>query len=107
MVPQLDPYRTGSTGELGLHAANLAESCEQVLRSLMQNLHLLPLHFQDILAVLRKTVESKFPESPQAAYTAVGNFLFLRFLIPVLLSPKSFNLVDGKTPVFFSDKPRY
>ncbi len=94
---QLDPSRLQDSCEAGLHAANLEDACELVLKSLMQNLHQLPLQFQDILAVMRKSVQEKYPDFPDAAYTSVGNFLFLRFLVPVLLSPCSFDLIDGNS----------
>ena len=62
---------------------NSVEDCPSVMRAVFKN--------------IQATVAAKYPaESIKVVkYTAVTGFLFLRFFVPAILSPKLFNLMDS------------
>ena len=48
----------------------------------------------EVLAHVKGTIEKYFPHSTHIAF---GNFLFLRFISPAIVSPEGFGLANGKT----------
>ena len=52
--------------------------------------------FYELFSYLRKEVTQKFAShNSSTEYTALSGFLFLRFLVPAILSPHNFNLTIG------------
>lgn len=47
-----------------------------------------------ISKILKQTSSAKFPEVKTVAQTAVGGFLFLRFICPAIVSPEGFEVVS-------------
>ncbi|KAI9205872.1 Rho GTPase activation protein [Polychytrium aggregatum] len=53
-----------------------------------------PPELLSIFARIKDVVSKKFPEDPNAIYSAVSGFIFLRFFCPTILSPKLFGIMS-------------
>lgn len=72
------------------NCTNLTRLAQQILNSLVKTTHLLPTAFRNVCGFLQKAVAARFPEH---SLSAVGGFMFLRFVCPALVAPDSFGLV--------------
>eukprot|EP00123_Amoebidium_parasiticum_P018882 comp24309_c3_seq2/m.45708 comp24309_c3_seq2/g.45708 ORF comp24309_c3_seq2/g.45708 comp24309_c3_seq2/m.45708 type:complete len:344 (-) comp24309_c3_seq2:403-1434(-) len=59
----------------------------------MNSDNLFPSSLASIFRTLRESVRTRFPEFPDAEYIVVNGFLFLRFFIPAIISPKQYGML--------------
>lgn len=76
----------------------LLKSCTNFLTAILESISKCPVPFRVMAAHLREEVSKSYPE---AKYTAVGGFIFLRFFCPAILSPETMNppLLSSVDPV--------
>lgn len=70
----------------------MQKTCALYLKVIKEHIGSCPLPFRDICHYLREVVRAKYPES---SLTAVGGFIFLRFLCPAIVSPDGFNIIPA------------
>jgi len=75
--------------DMNLNVLELQLKCQKLLAQISRSEKLLPAQLVDVLAHVKTTMERKFPKS---VYIAFGNFLFLRFISPAIVSPEGFGL---------------
>eukprot|EP01091_Cochliopodium_minus_P010267 TRINITY_DN267_c0_g1_i4.p1 TRINITY_DN267_c0_g1~~TRINITY_DN267_c0_g1_i4.p1 ORF type:complete len:1603 (-),score=597.45 TRINITY_DN267_c0_g1_i4:1934-6742(-) len=63
-----------------------------VLERVEQTVNMLPLPFREICAFMQEAVSQKFPGH---AHTAIGGFIFLRYICPSLVTPDGYGLVQN------------
>jgi GTPase-activator protein for Ras-like GTPase/Divergent CRAL/TRIO domain/Cell morphogenesis C-terminal len=68
------------------------QTSEEFLASINGSVDNAPLPFRHVCHYLKNAVATKFPGHE---HTAVGGFIFLRFLCPAIVAPDGFGLVSG------------
>jgi hypothetical protein len=74
---------------------NLTSLAQKILDSLCKSTHLLPTAFRNVCGFLQHAVVHRFPAH---ALSAIGGFMFLRFICPALVAPDSFGLIRSVPP---------
>ncbi|KAI2626815.1 GTPase [Xylaria nigripes] len=87
---ELDPSRLASQEELERHAKQLRIVAKVFIDDICSSSVNIPPSFRKICSIISAAVMPRFPE---ARYTAVGAFIFLRFFCPAIVSPESEKLV--------------
>ncbi|RUS29150.1 hypothetical protein BC938DRAFT_480989 [Jimgerdemannia flammicorona] len=89
---ELDPSKVeqGEDGQRNLE--NVQKTTDAFLNAICASAHRVPRSFREVCYYIATAVGKRFPE---AKYTAVGNFIFLRFFCPAIASPESENLVKS------------
>ncbi|KAI9839685.1 MAG: Ras GTPase activating protein ira2 [Sclerophora amabilis] len=90
---ELDPTRV-SSDQLERNALNLRDTTQVVVDSIVGSAEKTPLMFRRICHTIATAVTRRFPD---AKFTAVGSFIFLRFFCPAIVAPESEGLV-ASTP---------
>ncbi|UNI16248.1 Ras GTPase activating protein ira2 [Purpureocillium takamizusanense] len=88
---ELDPARVGSEEELQKNAIQLQIVAKVFMDDICASELLVPSSFRRICCIISDTVSHRFPN---AKYTAVGAFMFLRFICPAIVAPESEGLVS-------------
>jgi neurofibromin 1 len=88
---ELDPARTSSPEELNANEEQLRAIAKIFISEITKSGPFLPDSFRRICHTISSCVAHRFPE---AKYTAVGAFIFLRFFCPAIVAPDSEGLVD-------------
>ncbi|KAI9815632.1 MAG: Ras GTPase activating protein ira2 [Thelocarpon impressellum] len=91
---ELDPIRTSSPEDLQRNALQLKYITKVFIDDICKSTDKVPLIFRRICNVIASVVTTRFPD---AKYTAVGAFVFLRFFCPAIVAPETEGLV-GTTP---------
>lgn len=68
---------------------NLQSVAEAFLSTIRQSISEVPLSLREICSFIGAAVGKKFPES---VFTAIGGFVFLRFINPAIVSPERIDL---------------
>lgn len=89
---ELDPNRIAESDDEHVNKWTLMATCQRALNDIMASLPKMPVEFRILAHDLKVATTKRFPDSNN---TAVGGFLFLRFLCPAITSPDSFELVQG------------
>lgn len=90
---EMDPKRGGLTHEeLESNCAALRTITKAFIDEITKSVPIVPEPFRRICHVIITCVGAKFPE---AKYTAVGAFIFLRFFCPAIVSPDSEGLISS------------
>ncbi|KAJ3009749.1 Ras GTPase activating protein ira2, partial [Thoreauomyces humboldtii] len=94
---EVDPLKCG-TGDADANMRNLRVVSQGILDSVIgpPGAGRLPPFLRDVCATIWRLVGTRFPD---ARITAVGGFLFLRFICPAIVSPETHNLIptnDGE-----------
>jgi neurofibromin 1 len=89
---ELDPERTTSTEELQRNALQLRWVTNVFIDDICKSADKVPVSFRKICYIIHTAVASRFPE---AKFTAVGAFIFLRFFCPAIVAPDSEGLVSS------------
>ncbi|KAI9761574.1 MAG: 3-dehydroquinate dehydratase (3-dehydroquinase) [Chaenotheca gracillima] len=89
---ELDPARATSPEELQRNALNLRDTTQIVIDSIVGSSDKTPPIFCKICHIIASAVTQRFPN---AKFTAVGSFIFLRFFCPAIVAPDSEGLVTS------------
>ncbi|RCI08274.1 hypothetical protein L249_8358 [Ophiocordyceps polyrhachis-furcata BCC 54312] len=89
---ELDPARVGTLEELHKNATQLQIVAKMFMDDICASSHNMPPSFRKICSIIAKIVSYRFPN---AKYTAVGAFVFLRFICPAIVAPESDRLVSS------------
>ncbi|KAJ6440855.1 pentafunctional AROM polypeptide [Purpureocillium lavendulum] len=89
---ELDPARVGSHDELQKNAIQLQIVAKVFMDDICASETLVPVSFRRICCIIADAVSHRFPN---AKYTAVGAFMFLRFICPAIVAPESEGLVSS------------
>src|SRR5438552_5090538 len=83
---ELDPARTASPEELQRNALQLRFVTNVFIDEICKSVANVPPSFRFICHIITSSVTHRFPE---AKFTAVGAFIFLRFFCPAIVAPDS------------------
>ncbi|KAK2628011.1 hypothetical protein QTJ16_002657 [Diplocarpon rosae] len=81
---ELDPARTASAEELQKNALQLRVVAKVFIDDICNSAAHMPVSFRKICSIISSAVMKRFPE---AKFTAVGAFIFLRFFCPAIVAP--------------------
>ncbi|KAH6847998.1 hypothetical protein B0I37DRAFT_155670 [Chaetomium sp. MPI-CAGE-AT-0009] len=87
---ELDPARVSSPEELQTNANNLQIVARVFIDNICSSSPNIPTSFRQICSIISEAVVERFPD---AKYTAVGAFIFLRFFCPAIVAPEAEGLV--------------
>ncbi|CAG8470540.1 8562_t:CDS:10 [Ambispora gerdemannii] len=91
---EIDEGRIGSGENIQNNLSNLDKMAQLILDEICASAEKVPRSFREVCYYISTSTEERFP---QAKFTAVGAFIFLRFFCPVIVAPDSENLV--KQPI--------
>lgn len=89
---ELDPARVTSQDELQKNALQLRIVAKVFIDDICASSVSIPSSFRKICSIISSAVMPRFPE---AKYTAVGAFIFLRFFCPAIVAPEVEGLVSS------------
>ncbi|BFZ63306.1 Ras GTPase activating protein ira2 [Saitoella coloradoensis] len=89
---ELDPSKVQSDQELARHVQRLKLLTQKFIEAICQSAAHVPAPFRELCYHISVCVGVRFPE---AKYTAVGAFVFLRYFCPAIVAPESESLVDS------------
>ncbi|KAJ6787469.1 hypothetical protein PWT90_02693 [Aphanocladium album] len=92
---ELDPARVSSAEELKKNATQLQIVAKVFMDDICDSAPSIPPSFRKICSIIHDAVLPRFPD---AKYTAVGAFIFLRFFCPAIVAPEAEGLVDKPPP---------
>ncbi|KAM3549189.1 hypothetical protein MY1884_008850 [Beauveria asiatica] len=92
---ELDPARVSSAEELKKNATQLQIVAKAFMDDICGSAPSIPAPFRKICSIIHDAVLPRFPD---AKYTAVGAFIFLRFFCPAIVAPEAEGLVDAPPP---------
>ena len=103
---ELDPVRINEMKEGGYdkdelqqiiqkHASMLIDFTDLVFKNILKTIEHIPISLKRVFGAIQNAVVLKFPESEVAKYTSVTGFLFLRFFVPAILTPRLFGIQIG------------
>ncbi|OAA76331.1 Ras GTPase activator [Akanthomyces lecanii RCEF 1005] len=92
---ELDPARVSSAEELKKNATQLQIVAKVFMDDICGSAPSIPPSFRKICSIIHDAVLPRFPD---AKYTAVGAFIFLRFFCPAIVAPEAEGLVDAPPP---------
>ncbi|KAJ3498532.1 hypothetical protein NLG97_g1046 [Lecanicillium saksenae] len=92
---ELDPARVSSAEELKKNATQLQIVAKVFMDDICDSAPNIPPSFRKICSIIHDAVLPRFPD---AKYTAVGAFIFLRFFCPAIVAPEAEGLVDKPPP---------
>lgn len=93
---ELDPSKIGPGEDVNINRRNVIEATEMFLKAICDSINEAPRSFRQICNFILTAVREKFPE---AKYTAVGSFIFLRFFCPAIVSPETEGLVKNTASI--------
>lgn len=88
---ELDPARVGTAEELQKNALQLRIVAKVFIDDICASSSSIPPAFRKICNIISEAVQPRFPD---AKYTAVGAFVFLRFFCPAIVAPEVEGLVS-------------
>ncbi|OZJ04004.1 hypothetical protein BZG36_03619, partial [Bifiguratus adelaidae] len=91
---ELDPSKLVAEEEIEKNYQNVKEITQIILDAIFNSTDKIPKSFREVCHYILKAVDSNFPE---AKYTSVGNFIFLRFFCPNIVSPNEGLIKPGMT----------
>ncbi|RAL67207.1 hypothetical protein DID88_007984 [Monilinia fructigena] len=87
---ELDPARTTSPEELQKNALQLRVVTKVFIDDICNSASRIPVSFRKICSIISSCVMRRFPD---AKFTAVGAFIFLRFFCPAIVAPDAEGLI--------------
>lgn len=92
---EMDPERVSSKEELQKNTLQLCIVAKVFIDDICASSATIPTSFRKICSIISEAVVVRFPE---AKYTAVGAFIFLRFFCPAIVAPDVEGLVTSGPP---------
>ncbi|KAI9259080.1 hypothetical protein BY458DRAFT_479034 [Sporodiniella umbellata] len=92
---ELDPQKLNPGENVVKNKANVLLVTEKLLQAICSSVDSAPRIFREELELIATSVGSHFPE---AKYTAVGGFVFLRLFGPAILSPETAGFAKNALP---------
>ncbi|KAF8943228.1 Ras GTPase activating protein ira2 [Haplosporangium gracile] len=89
---ELDPARLGPEEDDNVNSENLKHMAQVFLDTITDSASKVPNSFKEVCWYLSQAVGERFPD---AKFTAVGGFIFLRFLCPAIVAPESDGLLHA------------
>ncbi|KAF9579343.1 Ras GTPase activating protein ira2, partial [Lunasporangiospora selenospora] len=89
---ELDPTRLGPDEDAAINAENLKHMAQVFLDTITESVAHVPNSFREVCCYLSQAVGERFPD---AKFTAVGGFIFLRFICPAIVAPDSDGLLQA------------
>ncbi|KAJ1939524.1 Ras GTPase activating protein ira2, partial [Linderina macrospora] len=83
---ELNPNKMSEMADRDRNLKNVERLCSLVIEAIVRSVHSMPAAFRSICNMIYRVVTTRFPD---AGYTAVGGFIFLRFLCPAIVAPDS------------------
>lgn len=93
---ELDPSKVGSGEDVSKNKQNVVSATELFLNAICASANEAPRAFREVCHCILTSVRERYPE---AKYTAVGAFIFLRFFCPAIVSPESEGLIKSNVVV--------
>ena len=87
-----DKIKDANSVDINLNVLDLQLKCQKLLSQIVRSDKILPSQLAEVLTHVKGTIEKHFPKSTHIAF---GNFLFLRFISPAIVSPEGFSLANG------------
>ncbi|RCH99371.1 Ras GTPase activating protein ira2, partial [Rhizopus stolonifer] len=87
---ELDPSKVSSNEDVSRNKQNVVSATEMFLNAICESANEAPRAFREVCHCILSSVRERYPE---AKYTAVGAFIFLRFFCPAIVSPESEGLI--------------
>lgn len=88
---ELDPARTASPEELQRNTLQLRHVTKVFIDDICNSASSIPVPFRQICSIISSSVQARFPD---AKFTAVGAFIFLRFFCPAIVAPDAEGLIS-------------
>ena len=92
---EVDPARLTDTSKLEKNQLNLLNLVKTFYTTIVSSQASLPLQLRTVCHILNGVVCS---HSPESSVDTVNSAIFLRFINPAIVSPQSYNLVQGEIP---------
>ncbi|KAI7901148.1 uncharacterized protein BX663DRAFT_457281 [Cokeromyces recurvatus] len=89
---ELDSSKVGNGEDVHKNKQNVINATELFLNAICASANEAPRAFREVCHCILTAVRERYPE---AKYTAVGAFIFLRFFCPAIVSPESEGLVKS------------
>jgi hypothetical protein len=93
---ELDPSKIGPDEDVNKNRSNVIEATDMFLNAICDSVNEAPRSFREICSFILTSVREQFPE---AKYTAVGSFIFLRFFCPAIVSPEAEGLIKNTASI--------
>ncbi|KAJ1799798.1 Ras GTPase activating protein ira2 [Coemansia sp. RSA 2399] len=91
---ELNPNKMAESADRDRNLKNVERLCSLVIDSIISSVHTMPTTLRWICNLIYRIVITRFPD---AGYTAVGGFIFLRFLCPAMVAPDSHGICSQIT----------
>ncbi|KAI9893809.1 MAG: hypothetical protein M1814_005362 [Vezdaea aestivalis] len=92
---EVDPNRASAAANLELNWTNLMAITQRTWDAIKVSAKRCPYDLRFLMRYVRSNVEDRFGGFLQSvSYSSVSAFLFLRFLVPSILNPRLFNLLN-------------
>ncbi|ORX55578.1 hypothetical protein DM01DRAFT_1320819 [Hesseltinella vesiculosa] len=92
---EVNPEKICTSESLTTNRRNVLAVADLLLKAICPSGSRMPMAYREYLAVLSDIVKGKFPE---ARYTAVGGFVFLRLFCPAMLTPEKHGFSPDALP---------
>ena len=93
---EVDPNRVSEETVLRRNWVNLIALTENLWQSIFTSVHRCPVELRLVCRHIRACAEDRYGDFMRnIRFSSVSGFLFLRFFVPAVLSPKLFNLLKG------------
>lgn len=93
---ELDSSKVGSGEDVSINKQNVVSATELFLNAICASANEAPRAFREVCHCILTSVRERYPE---AKYTAVGAFIFLRFFCPAIVSPEAEGLIKTNVVV--------
>jgi len=90
---EVDPQKLPTGQDRLANIQNVAKGAEDFLRAVVASVDHCPVQFREVCAYLKQEVGKRFPG---AEHSAIGGFIYLRFICPAIVSPEGFGLVQAR-----------